>query len=80
MCGLPAVSAQWAELIARPTSRAVDQFSARVDLLIGRGACRFPDGVAGMVRSALRVFGQHLAEHAAGNCPLEGKVAHAYLA
>lgn len=80
MFGLPAVSAQWAELIARPTSRAVDQFSARVDLLIGRGACRFPDGVAGMVRSALRVFGPHLAEHAAGNCPLEGKVAHAYLA
>ena len=37
MFGLPAVSTQWAEVITRPTSRAVDQFSAGRSA--GRAGC-----------------------------------------
>jgi NADH:ubiquinone oxidoreductase subunit F (NADH-binding) len=39
-------------------------------LVEGRGACKHPDGVARMVRSACDVFGDHLAAHVAhGPCP-----------
>ena len=34
----------------------------------GRGACAHPDGAVRLVRSALRVFGAELSEHAAGWC------------
>ena len=40
----------------------------RLGLLPGRGACRFPDGVAALVRSALRAYGGHLVAHGAGRC------------
>jgi NADH:ubiquinone oxidoreductase subunit F (NADH-binding) len=35
-------------------------------LVAGRGACHLPDGAAGLVASALRVFGADLRAHAAG--------------
>ena len=34
----------------------------------GRGGCAHPDGAVRLVRSALRVFGAELSEHAAGGC------------
>jgi NADH:ubiquinone oxidoreductase subunit F (NADH-binding) len=34
----------------------------------GRGACKLPDGAATFVRSALSVFADHFAQHAAGSC------------
>lgn len=34
----------------------------------GRGACSHPSGAVRLIRSALRVFGDDLAEHAAGRC------------
>ncbi|MGB8382985.1 MAG: NADH-ubiquinone oxidoreductase-F iron-sulfur binding region domain-containing protein, partial [Dermatophilaceae bacterium] len=40
----------------------------RLGLLPGRGACRFPDGVAGYARSALRAFPREVSSHLAGSC------------
>lgn len=49
---------------------SVDRLLALCDLVEGRGACKHPDGVARMVRSACAVFGDHLAAHAGhGPCP-----------
>ena len=47
---------------------AVNAVASRISLLPGRGACRFPDGVAGFAWSALRVFGTHLDAHRQGRC------------
>jgi NADH:ubiquinone oxidoreductase subunit F (NADH-binding) len=40
----------------------------------GRGGCAHPDGAVRLVRSALRVFGTELSEHAAGWCRGTGSV------
>ena len=40
----------------------------RLGLLPGRGACRFPDGVAGYARSSLRAFADEVDAHLAGGC------------
>lgn len=68
MFGVPAVSAAWASLVHAPTQAGLVTLRAHLGLLPGRGACRFPDGVAGFTASALRVFGGHLGEHVAGPC------------
>ena len=47
----------------------VQRLGRRLGLLPGRGACRFPDGVAGYARSALRVFAGEVSAHLAGICP-----------
>jgi NADH:ubiquinone oxidoreductase subunit F (NADH-binding) len=69
--GLPALAVAMEQLATgrggpglRP---AIDALATTVD---GRGACRHPDGVVRLVRSALRVFEDDVAEHAAGRpCP-----------
>jgi NADH:ubiquinone oxidoreductase subunit F (NADH-binding) len=38
------------------------------DMVKGRGACHFPDGAAGFVSSALRVFDREIADHQLGRC------------
>jgi NADH:ubiquinone oxidoreductase subunit F (NADH-binding) len=69
--GLPAV-AEDLELLAAGRADAgvlarIDRRAAAVD---GRGACRHPDGVVQLVRSALSVFGADARDHAAGQpCP-----------
>ena len=40
----------------------------RLGLLPGRGACRFPDGVSGYARSALRAFAGDVDAHLSGDC------------
>ena len=67
MFGLPALAADWRAL-ARGDRTAYDRVVSRISLLPGRGACRFPDGVAGFAWSALRVFGSHLDAHRQGRC------------
>ncbi len=41
--------------------------------LVGRGACRHPDGAVGLLASAVRVFGDEFVRHAAGRkCSVTG--------
>lgn len=68
MFGLPALASDWHALVARRDRTAYDRIRSRAGLLRGRGACRFPDGVAGFAASALDVFGAHLEEHRRGRC------------
>jgi len=77
MFGVPALARSWRELVSYPTQPALDHVLGRADLLPNRGACRFPDGVGRFARSAARVFTDHLAEHARGQCPTERTHAHA---
>jgi len=66
--GLPALATDWRALAAGGDQAAYDRVRSRVGLLPGRGACRFPDGVAGLAGSALRVLADHLEQHRAGRC------------
>jgi NADH:ubiquinone oxidoreductase subunit F (NADH-binding) len=65
--GLPAI-ADDLELLAagRADPGAVGRIDERARSIAGRGACRHPDGVVRMVRSALEVFASDAAAHAAG--------------
>lgn len=59
--GLPSLAEDLNRLLSSPTTnRERQQFVQRVALLMGRGACRHPDGVAGFVESALSTFGDRL--------------------
>ena len=79
MFGVPALAEDWELLAAGAVSRswdaALDRIHRRAELLQGRGACRFPDGVAGFATSAVRVLAEHLEEHASGRCPTTSGVA-----
>ena len=68
MFGLPALAADWHGVVAGDAS-ATARVRYRVGLLPGRGACRFPDGVARFAATALHVFAPHVAAHAAHHCP-----------
>jgi len=66
--GLPALAADVEALAAGkldPGARA--RLESRIAAVEGRGACRHPDGVTRMVRSALSVFAADAAAHAAGH-------------
>jgi NADH:ubiquinone oxidoreductase subunit F (NADH-binding) len=69
MFGLPALADDWRAVVERPGRAAYQQVLRRVALLPDRGACRFPDGIARLAGSALRVHDRHLREHEAhGPC------------
>ncbi|MGV9839889.1 NADH-ubiquinone oxidoreductase-F iron-sulfur binding region domain-containing protein [Nocardia niigatensis] len=56
--GLPALAQTLAGLLeADPPPDAGDRLGRILAQVSGRGACRFPDGVAGLLSSALEVFG-----------------------
>jgi NADH:ubiquinone oxidoreductase subunit F (NADH-binding) len=69
--GLPAVAGDLASLAFADTSlHVLDRLWARLATIDGRGACRHPDGVVRLVRSALRSFPDHVDQHCAhGPCP-----------
>jgi NADH:ubiquinone oxidoreductase subunit F (NADH-binding) len=66
--GLPAIARAASELCRTGDGAVVhllDRWAGQVE---GRGACRLPDGSVRFVRSALRVFADHLSVHQAGRC------------
>lgn len=74
MFGVPAVAEDMGRLAAGTADRAtLQRLRGRIGLLPGRGACRFPDGVAGYAASALRAFAPEVAAHLAGRCDVEGR-------
>jgi NADH:ubiquinone oxidoreductase subunit F (NADH-binding) len=77
--GLPAL-ADDLELLAagRADGSVVGRLDQRARSVVGRGACRHPDGVARLVRSALSVFAADAGAHAAGR-PCDGRHAASVL-
>jgi NADH:ubiquinone oxidoreductase subunit F (NADH-binding) len=70
--GLPAVADDLMALARGEGDRSsLSRLRARLDVVAGRGACRHPDGVVRLVRSALGVFAHDLAQHAKRR-PCEG--------
>jgi NADH:ubiquinone oxidoreductase subunit F (NADH-binding) len=65
--GLPALADDLTLLARGKADRhLMARLLRRLDEVDGRGACRHPDGVVAMVRSALRVFAPDLSVHAGG--------------
>ena len=63
--GLPAIAGDLVHLADGEANRpALERLRMRLDVVAGRGACRHPDGVVRLVRSALQVFASDFAEHA----------------
>jgi NADH:ubiquinone oxidoreductase subunit F (NADH-binding) len=76
--GVPAVAADVRLLADRRLDRAgALRLQGRLGLLPGRGACRFPDGVAGYARSALRAFADEARAHLLGRCTSPVRNGHA---
>jgi NADH:ubiquinone oxidoreductase subunit F (NADH-binding) len=70
--GLPAIAEDLDRLARGLDRRALDHLARRTGAVEGRGACRHPDGVVRMVRSALEVFSADAVRHAGGRpCPRE---------
>jgi NADH:ubiquinone oxidoreductase subunit F (NADH-binding) len=73
--GLPAIAGDLEQLAAgRADPSSIDRIRHRSDVVDGRGACRHPDGVVRLVRSALAVFGDDARAHAEGR-PCAGRAA-----
>jgi NADH:ubiquinone oxidoreductase subunit F (NADH-binding) len=78
--GLPAIATDLEELGAgRADASTIDRIRHRSDMVDGRGACRHPDGVVRLVRSALAVFGDDARAHAEGR-PCAGHTAPTVMA
>jgi NADH:ubiquinone oxidoreductase subunit F (NADH-binding) len=66
--GLPAIADDLSQLSrGRAGPHLLPRLLRRLEQVEGRGACRHPDGVVGMARSALHVFSSDVAAHARGN-------------
>ncbi len=73
--GLPAIAGALTALAqCRADGPTVQRLYRWCGMVAGRGACRHPDGVAGLVASALGVFAEEVGRHLAGRCsrPLRG--------
>jgi NADH:ubiquinone oxidoreductase subunit F (NADH-binding) len=65
--GLPAIADDLASLAGGSAdTTTMQRLGGRFEAVNGRGACRHPDGVVRMARSALAVFADDAAAHAAG--------------
>lgn len=65
--GLPALAADLANLrVGHDGAGALARIEERCGVIEGRGACRHPDGVIRMIRTALRVFADDVITHASG--------------
>ena len=66
--GLPAIARAAAELCRSGDPGMLGLIERWAGQVEGRGACRLPDGSTRFVRSALRVFAEHLPIHRVGRC------------
>jgi NADH:ubiquinone oxidoreductase subunit F (NADH-binding) len=65
--GLPAIAGDLARLSRGDTDPSLlARLDRRVGQVVGRGACRHPDGAANLVRSALAVFADDVRAHRCG--------------
>jgi NADH:ubiquinone oxidoreductase subunit F (NADH-binding) len=66
--GLPAIVDNLAHIVkgSRDARTHLGELRSRLGMVEGRGACRHPDGVVRMVRSALKVFAHDLERHVSG--------------
>jgi NADH:ubiquinone oxidoreductase subunit F (NADH-binding) len=73
--GLPALADDLEQLRdGQADAHAVARIERRAGQIEGRGACRHPDGVVRLVRSALAVFADDIRRHATGRpCPGRGE-------
>lgn len=77
--GLPALAADLEQLaLGSADPDLVERIWTRADVIEGRGACRHPDGVVRLVRSALDVFAGDVLAHAQGR-PCAGVTARSVL-
>jgi NADH:ubiquinone oxidoreductase subunit F (NADH-binding) len=69
--GLPAIAGDLERLASgRVDPSVLDRIAGRAATVDGRGACRHPDGLARLVRSALRAFADDAWSHGQGRpCP-----------
>lgn len=69
--GLPAVADAFENAISRDSrGRWLGHLERLLGMVDGRGACKHPDGVVRMVRSALSIFSDEIRRHRAGTCRL----------
>jgi NADH:ubiquinone oxidoreductase subunit F (NADH-binding) len=67
--GLPAIAGALTALAeSRADGPTVQRLYRWCGMVAGRGACRHPDGLAGLVASALGVFAEDVGRHLAGWC------------
>jgi NADH:ubiquinone oxidoreductase subunit F (NADH-binding) len=67
--GLPRLSLLLDQLAyGRVDDVLIDEIHRTIGLIDGRGSCRHPDGTARMVRTALAVFDNEIAQHRRGRC------------
>jgi NADH:ubiquinone oxidoreductase subunit F (NADH-binding) len=66
--GLPALADDLSALAhGRPDPSLMTRLRRRLEQIDGRGACRHPDGIVGLVRGALEVFASDVAAHGRGD-------------
>jgi len=64
MFGLPAIADDFAQLASgRIQGQLPDRLERRLGMVLGRGACRHPDGAVRLARSALTTFAADAAAH-----------------
>ncbi len=62
--GLPAIADDFSQLASgRPKGPVLDRLDRRLGTVIGRGACRHPDGAVRLARSALTAFAADVKSH-----------------
>jgi len=67
--GLPAISGDL-EVLEKKTARVEDlhRLNGRLPLVMQRGGCKHPDGLARFVSTGLHVFQEEVAHHLRGHC------------